>query len=129
MSICNEKKYANDVLRHGFISEVLPRLLGISGYVQIPTVKIKRNLPQLWYMKWSQYVNSQPFKIFLILQYYGMCSADQLARHSDYVHGRAFSIYQFTQTLYYLERMSHTDFLICEKSSPLMSILSMFSLL
>lgn len=79
--------------------------------------------------KWSQYVNSQPFKIFLILQYYGMCSADQLARHSDYVHGRAFSIYQFTQTLYYLERMSHTDFLICEKSSPLMSILSMFSLL
>lgn len=51
MSICNEKKYANDVLRHGFISEVLPRLLGISGYVQIPTVKIKRNLPQLWYIK------------------------------------------------------------------------------
>lgn len=50
MSICNEKKYANDVLRHGFISEVLPRLLGISGYVQIPTVKIKRNLPQLWYI-------------------------------------------------------------------------------
>lgn len=50
MSICNEKKYANDVLRHGFISEVLPRLLGISGYVQIPTVKIKRNLPLLWYM-------------------------------------------------------------------------------
>lgn len=50
MSICNEKKYANDVLRHGFISEVLPRLLGINGYVQIPTVKIKRNLPQLWYI-------------------------------------------------------------------------------
>lgn len=51
MSICNGKKnYANDVLRHGFISEVLPRLLGINGYVQIPTVKIKRNLPQLWYI-------------------------------------------------------------------------------
>ena len=50
VSIYNEKNYANDVLRHGFISEVLPRLLGINGYVQIPTVKIKRNLPQLWYI-------------------------------------------------------------------------------
>lgn len=56
MSICNEKNYANDVLRHGFISEVLPRLLGIGGYVQIPTVKIKRNLPQLWYMEINVHV-------------------------------------------------------------------------
>lgn len=62
MSICNEKKYANDVLRHGFISEVLPRLLGISGYVQIPTVKIKRNLPQLWYMTCTELVSFQIFE-------------------------------------------------------------------
>lgn len=33
MLICNEKKYVNDVLCYGFISEVLLCLLGINGYV------------------------------------------------------------------------------------------------
>lgn len=38
---------------------------------------------------------SQPFKIFLILRYYGIYTADQLTRHNVTVHGRALSIYQY----------------------------------
>ena len=38
--------YANDI-RHAFISAVMPRLLGINGYVQIPAGKNKRKSPLL----------------------------------------------------------------------------------
>lgn len=39
--------YANDNIRHAFISAVMPRLLGINGYVQIPAGKNKRKSPLL----------------------------------------------------------------------------------
>ena len=39
--------YANDIqfARHAFIKAVMLRLLGINGYVQIPTGKNKRKSP------------------------------------------------------------------------------------
>lgn len=49
---------------------------------------------------------SQPFKIFLILRYYGIYIADQLTRHNvTLCMGAPLVFINITHTLYYLKRM------------------------